>query len=71
MRQITVDGQQYRVRVGHSFTRLTTERATSRYIPNHVILGLTPADFERGQWKKTSDGMVIPSMLRKYIHENL
>lgn len=31
----------------------------------------TPDDFDRGKWKGTSDGMIKPSEVKKYIEENL
>ena len=66
MRKLNVGGEVVQFMVGRSFTRVVDARG-SFCIENHLIVGVTPDDFARGQWKKTQDGMVTPGRLRKYL----
>jgi hypothetical protein len=36
-----------------------------------AIKGQWPSDFERGQWKKTSDGMLEPRHVKQFIEIGL
>lgn len=40
-------------------------------IPAHKVKGTTDDIYGRGQWKRTSDGMLTPSEVKKFIKGNL
>ena len=68
-RTITVGGTKYVWRVGRGTTviRLKETNAHFAKVSNHRLLGVTPDTYARGQWKRTSDGMVTP----KHIAESI
>lgn len=67
-RAITVDGKLYYYRVGRGRVAIYGEGA--RFIPSCAeVIGVSEATFERGQWKKTSDGQVTPGLLARWIRE--
>jgi hypothetical protein len=43
------------------------ERKKKTLVKLSAITGTTPDTIERGRWKKSSDGMVLPSQIRRYI----
>jgi len=64
MRQIVVDGRTYNYSVGKGYTKIHGVGAEA----NWKLAGLDhPDDFDRGQWKQTSDGMITPAMIERYI----
>jgi len=40
-------------------------------VPYTTLTGRDSSDIERGQWKRTSDGMVKPGHVRAYIEKHL
>ena len=66
MRKIIVDGKAWEYRVGG---QLATLRHGGRKIRVHLsdITGGTQDDIDRGRHKRTSDGMITPAQIRKYI----
>ena len=38
-----------------------------RNVDPHTILGVSPNTWERGQWKRTQDGVVSPRHVRAFI----
>ena len=64
-RGIDVGGVRYRWRFGRGTieVRLGREVVLRRY----DLAGVAPDAFERGQWKRTSDGAVTPAMIRRAI----
>lgn len=64
MRQIVVDERAYRYTIGRVYT---TIYGMDSIIPNSELIGVTPWTYEKGQHKGTSDGMVTPSMIERYI----
>lgn len=71
-RQVTVMGKVWRYFVGKQHTVLR-EPDTNRAIVVHnwEIKGCTPDVFERGKWKRTSDGMIKPGRVQYYIETML
>lgn len=67
-RKIVVDEKEYKYKVGRGSTNIRDlETWKSISVSNHILKGITPNTFERGQHKKTSDGMVLPSEVSKWI----
>lgn len=68
-RSITVEGVKYCYRVGKQTTvvRLLDDDSVFAKIHNHKLLRVAPGTFERGQWKRTSDGMVTPKDIESGI----
>lgn len=66
-REIVVDGAAYRWR-GESF--VVVQDALGRRVAGewmHKIKGVSPDVWERGHWKRTSDGQMHPSELAAFI----
>ena len=66
-RKLVVHDKTWQYKVGKNYVVL--------YSPNeekHVVqcVNILPY-FERGQWKKTEDGMIKPSQVVRYIQEEL
>ena len=60
-RSIVVGGKKYRYKIGRGTTVIRrADNTVLVKVDNHVLMGVTPDTFERGQWKRTSDGMVTP-----------
>jgi len=67
MRTINVNGHDYKYKIGERSTVITMLDGKKIVVGNHTIKGLSPDDFDRGKWKKTSDGMIKPSDMERYI----
>ena len=68
MRTITVGGTKYRYKIGKGTTVIRLDdNSVFRKVGNHVLRGVTPDTFARGQWKRTSDGMVTPKDIAEFI----
>ena len=66
MRKLVVDGSTWLVRVGTS--AMEARNGTAKLvIPLDRVTGRTWDVLERGRHKKTSDGMVTPSMMERAI----
>lgn len=66
MRNISVNGVRYRYRVGKTFVVIRNE--TKRLLVSCAdVVGCSQNTWERGQWKKTQDGMVTPSRIAAFI----
>lgn len=68
-RSITVGERRYAYRVGRQTTEVRLDGAVKFRVDNHVLVGVTPDVFDRGQWKRTSDGMITPSMVAAEIRD--
>jgi hypothetical protein len=66
-RTVEVDGATYRWRYGRGTVEVRRDRQVVLRVPSYVLRGTTPDLFERGQHKRTSDGMVTPAMVRAAI----
>lgn len=66
-RTIEVDGTRYRWRYGRGTIEVRNGRQVVLRVADHVLRGNSPAEFERGQHKGTSDGYVTPAMVRAAI----
>lgn len=71
MRNLDVNGQAWRYNVGVSTTQIRGPRGETWNVGTHDVNGRTPSDLERGRHKKTSDGMVTPADVRRYITRRL
>ena len=65
-RKIVVRGVEWKYFVGHGAVEA---RCGERKIVEqlHRVTGGTPNDFERGQHKRTSDGMITPKRISAWI----
>lgn len=66
MRKIVVAGVEYQYKVGSGTVKIVGPHS-SVAVEIPVIKGSTWDIFERGQWKRTSDGMVRPAEIAAYI----
>jgi hypothetical protein len=70
-RTIDVNGERYRWRYGRGAIEVRNARQVVLRIASHVLRGNSPAEFEHGQRKRTSDGYVMPAMVRAVIASNI
>jgi len=69
-RKIVVDGKEWAYRVGKISVIAYSEDGERRCEPAWKILGLDcPDTFARGQWKKTSDGMLTPKAVAEWLRK--
>ena len=67
-RLLTVAGTKWRWRCGRGGNVIAySERGERRCAGAWAIRGMDPDTFDRGQWKRTSDGMVRPSDVAKWL----
>jgi hypothetical protein len=71
MRKVHINGQVYQYKVGKGSTRIILPNGTTTHAFNHTIKGVTPDTFDRGQWKRTSDGSVTPAEVKAYIEREM
>lgn len=73
MRLLVINGFEYLARIGRfhaKIERLAVGNKDKHYthvVPCQEIVG---GDFERGQWKRTREGMVTPGKLTAWIRQN-
>ncbi len=65
-RQITVNGKTYQWKCGKNSLRVKN----FGYVRLSDLTGLTQNLIDRGRHKQTSDGMITPAHVEKYIKEN-
>lgn len=66
-RKIVVDDQDWRWRVGRNRVIIMGPNGERHYPTIFTITGCNDDIFGRGQWKKTSDGMITPRQIANYI----
>lgn len=67
-RKVIVSGQKYEYRVGKGTTVIRREdNSVLAKMANHVLVGVDPDTYERGQHKRTSDGTVLPLHVQQFI----
>lgn len=66
-RRIVVAGTTWYWRVGRSNVVARNDAGEKRCERIWTIKGLTPHDFERGQWKRTSDGQLTPGEVAAWL----
>jgi len=66
-RTIEVAGVRYRWRYGRGTVEVRCDRQVVLRVASNILRSNSPADFERGQHKRTSDGCVTPAMVRAAI----
>ena len=70
-RSITVQGKTYRYGITkYGGAVLYTPEGKKLVVTHFELTGASPATYERGVHKRTSDGMVTPSDIRKYIERS-
>jgi hypothetical protein len=71
-RAIDVDGQRWWFFVGRGHGLLIWSPSGEKHLTSWSgVTGLDPDTIDRGQWKKTTDGMVKPGQVRGYIRKHL
>ena len=71
MRTITVLGAQWRYRVGDENVVFQSPTGARTVVRSWIVTGVHPSVFEKGQHKRTMDGMVLPSHVATYIEKHL
>jgi len=68
IRRVYIQDKEYKYKIAKSNTIIIyLSESTTHYVLPHIIVGNSPDDFDRGQRGKTSDGMVTPALVAKYI----
>lgn len=70
-RKVIVGGDEFRWRYGRGTIEVRRDRNVFLRVADYTLRGTTPDVFERGQYKRTRDGMVTPAMVRKAIERRL
>lgn len=72
MRKVHVSGETWEFQTGKGCAVIRNPRTGKKTIVNYVKLtGRDWNTIERGQWKRTSDGMVTPADVKAYIEKHL
>jgi hypothetical protein len=72
MRTITVNDIEYEWKVGKSCISIRNRNLKISVSPFcSDVKGITAYAYERGHWKRTADGMVMPHEVAKWIESNL
>jgi len=66
-RRIVVNGEVWQYKIGRSYVHIWTPRGRKLIKRAHEVAGRTPDVLERGQWKKTSDGMITPADVERFV----
>ncbi len=67
-RLITVQGVRWKWKCGKGCGVIAySEKGQRAYAQAWEVKGCTPDVFERGQWKKTSDGMMTPAEVEAWL----
>jgi hypothetical protein len=66
-RVLTVAGRQWKVIIGSSGVKAYCEDGRHVTSTPWEIKGCTPDTFDRGQWKRTSDGAIFPSEIAEWL----
>lgn len=69
-RVLSVLGRDFDCIIGNSVTCIWDDRGKKYVVTNPAIKGVSPDTFERGQRKKTSDGMVTPKEVCDWIEDH-
>jgi hypothetical protein len=64
---ILQNGEKWIYRIGQQVTVIISPDGHRHNVDNSTIKGVTPATFARGQHKQTSDGMLYPSDIQRWI----
>lgn len=67
MRKLELASGTWRYKVGVSGAQIRGPGGESLNVSAHDLNGRTPGNLERGRDKKTTDGMVTPGDVRRYI----
>lgn len=66
-RRVDVDGEVWTYVFGRGNAKLHSPEGKPYVVDYSVLTRRDPSTIERGQWKRTSDGMVKPGHVRGYI----
>lgn len=67
MRKIHINDEVWKYEVGVGNIVIVSPIGKKSVVPSHNAKGIKVDVFERGQYKMTTDGMVKPSDVKKYI----
>jgi len=70
-RNMVIGEQTWQFRFGAQSVVIKSPEGKSTIVDYSKLTGKSWGIIERGQYKKTEDGMVTPRFVRKYIEENL
>lgn len=70
-RIVNIDGQEWEVTIGKSNTKIRSPKNKSTIVDHSKLTGKPWSTIERGQWKRTSDGMITPKDVETYIRKYL
>jgi hypothetical protein len=67
LRSIALKSGTWQYYIGRSYVSFFGPAGQRFYTECHIIKGVTAQVFERGRWKQTSDGMVTPKDIARYL----
>jgi hypothetical protein len=71
MRALIVNGRKFKFIVGFSRVKIVSPDGRVFTPGCAEVKGVSEATFERGQWKKTTDGMVMPREIVAWIKRHV
>ena len=70
-RTLSIGDQNWQYTIGKVSVVIKDPQGKRQSFPVWEVKGVSVEVFERGQWKKTSDGSVTPKDIRSYIDKHL
>lgn len=71
MRILNISNGIIQWKTGKSFTKIIMPDGKSTVEFNSELVGVSDSDFERGQYKQTSDGMVTPTHIVEFVKKKI
>lgn len=66
-RRLVIGDAEWHYFVGAETVKVWAPDGKTSTVPCHEVVGVSSSDYERGKWKRTSDGQVTPGRVRMYI----
>jgi hypothetical protein len=69
-RRLDVDGELWSFKIGKGAAVIVAPNGEKNVVSLTTLTGRSPDIIERGQWKGTRDGMVVPDHVRNYVRRH-
>ncbi len=71
MRLVSYEGKTYKYRVGNGYTDIRCPNGKKYLVSNPYLRGVSWDTWDRGQWKRSSDWMIKPGHIKRYIRKHI
>ena len=69
-RRVDVDGESWSFKIGKGAAVIIAPNGQKSVVSLTTLTGRSPDTIERGQWKGTRDGMVVPDHVRNHVRRH-